>query len=61
MLNVVFSYCYAQCHYAGCRYAECRGAHFDPSLMFVSEARSLQALPKNAHGVGGGVGGGFGG
>ncbi len=23
MLNVVFSYCYAECHYAECRYAEC--------------------------------------
>ncbi len=31
MLNVVFSYCYAECHYtechyAECLYAECRGA-----------------------------------
>jgi hypothetical protein len=31
MLNVLFSYCYAECDYAECRYAEyhyaeCRGA-----------------------------------
>jgi hypothetical protein len=26
MLNVVFSYCYAECHYAECYYAECRYA-----------------------------------
>jgi hypothetical protein len=25
MLNVVFSYCYTECHYAECRHAECRG------------------------------------
>jgi hypothetical protein len=38
MLNVVFSYCYAECRYAECRcveyryaeyrYAECRGAKY---------------------------------
>ncbi len=26
MLNVVFIYCYAECHYAECHYAECRSA-----------------------------------
>jgi hypothetical protein len=26
MLNVVFSYCYAECHNAECRYAECHYA-----------------------------------
>ncbi len=26
MLNVVFSYCYAECYYAECHYVECRGA-----------------------------------
>ncbi len=26
MLNVAFSYCYAEPSYAKCRYAECRGA-----------------------------------
>jgi hypothetical protein len=26
MLNVIFSYCYADCRHALCRYAECRYA-----------------------------------
>jgi hypothetical protein len=30
ILNVVFSYCYAECYYAECRYAECHGAIFWP-------------------------------
>jgi hypothetical protein len=26
LLNVVFSYCYAECHYAECNYVECHHA-----------------------------------
>jgi hypothetical protein len=29
MLNVVFSYCYAECCFAECHYAECCGAIYN--------------------------------
>jgi hypothetical protein len=38
MLNVVFSYCYAECRFAECRYAECRYAECRGAkcLLFIS-------------------------
>jgi len=44
MLNIVFSYCYAECRYAEwdyaqCHYAECRGAFKSPSELAATSTR----------------------
>jgi hypothetical protein len=45
MLNIAFSYGYAECDYAECRYAECLGTRKDAIFTFCLKACIYKNVP----------------